>query len=69
MLGLSYPLKTILHEMRGLFIPNWLCLSKFVEVIIFEKALFFLILGLDKRGRDEVQEDGSFSFCANSEGE
>ena len=51
MLGLSYPLKTILHEMRGLFIPNWLCLSKFVEVIIFEKALFFLILGLDKRGR------------------
>lgn len=51
MLALSYPLKTILHEMRGLFIPNWLCLSKFVEVIIFEKALFFLILGLDKRGR------------------
>ena len=51
MLGLSYPLKTILHEMRGLFIPNWLCLAKIDEVEMFVKARNFLILGLDRIGR------------------
>ena len=51
MLGLPYSLKTILHEMRGLFIPIWLCLAKIDEVEMFVKARNFLILGLDRIGR------------------
>ena len=54
MLGLPYPLKTILHEMQRLFIPIWLCLNLFGEVEIFVKALYFLILGLDIIGRGEL---------------
>ena len=50
MLGLPYSLKTILHEMRGLFIPIWLCLAKIDEVEMFVKARNFLILGLDRIG-------------------
>ena len=51
MLGLPYSLKTILHEMRGLFIPIWLCLAKIDEVEMFVKARYFLNLGLDIIGR------------------
>ena len=54
MLGLPYPLKTILHEMQRLFIPIWLCLNLFGEVEIFVKALYFLILGLDIIGRRDA---------------
>ena len=53
MLDLPYSLKTILHEMRGLFIPIWLCLAKIDEVEMFVKARNFLILGLDRIGRGE----------------
>ena len=53
MLGLPYPLKTILHEMRGLFIPNWLCLANNDEVEMFVKVRYFLILGLDIIGRSK----------------
>ena len=49
--GLPCPLETILHEMRGLFIPIWLCLAKIDEVEMFVKAQYFLILGLDIIGR------------------
>lgn len=56
MLGLPYSLKTILHEMRGLFIPIWLCLAKIDEVEMFVKARNFLILGLDRIGREVVLE-------------
>ena len=52
MLGLPYSLKTILHEMRGLFIPIWLCLAKIDEVEMFVKARNFLILRLDRIGRE-----------------
>ena len=52
MLGLPYSLKTILHEMRGLFIPIWLCLAKIDEVEMFVKARNFLILGLDRIGKE-----------------
>ena len=54
MLGLPYSLKTILHEMRGLFIPIWLCLAKIDEVEMFVKAQYFLILGLDIIGKVDM---------------
>ena len=57
MLGLPYSLKTILHEMRGLFIPIWLCLAKIDEVEMFVKARNFLILGLDRIGRKSIGEE------------
>ena len=38
--------------MRGLFIPIWLCLAKIDEVEMFVKARNFLILGLDRIGRE-----------------
>ena len=62
--GLPCPLETILHEMRGLFIPIWLCLAKIDEVEMFVKAQYFLILGLDIIGRITVQ-----MICLNIIGE
>ena len=60
MLGLPYSLKTILHEMRGLFIPIWLCLAKIDEVEMFVKARNFLILGLDRIGREFLKLNGQY---------
>jgi hypothetical protein len=65
MLGLPYSLKTILHEMRGLFIPIWLCLAKIDEVEMFVKARNFLILGLDIIGREPR---ALFEFLKNAAG-
>ena len=59
--GLPYPLETILHEMRGLFIPIWLCLAKIDEVEMFVKAQYFLILGLDIIGRYNIDNSKVFN--------
>ena len=52
MLGLPYPLKTVLHEMQRLFIPFGLCSNLLNEVKMYVKARYFLILVLDIIGRD-----------------
>ena len=53
MLGLPYPLKTVLHEMQRLFIPFGLCSNLLNEVKMYVKARYFLILVLDIIGRIE----------------
>ena len=58
MLGLPYPLKTVLHEMQRLFIPFGLCSNLLNEVKMYVKARYFLILVLDIIGREEEPDFG-----------